>query len=189
MKKLFSIALVAISISASAQTNWSLDKYHSKFNFTVSHMMVSDVDGTFKTIDCSLTSKNDKDLSGGSVTFTAETASVNTDNDKRDEHIKSEAFFDVAKNPTITFKSTSITKTKGNNYVIKGNLTFHGVTKAVVLNGTGIIGTNPMDKKTIAGFKVTGIVKRADYKVGTTIPTAVVGDDVSIVANFGFNKG
>jgi polyisoprenoid-binding protein YceI len=119
MKKLMTFAIAAFTfgtLSTSAQTTWSLDQVHSKLNFTVSHMSVSDCDGSFKAITCALTTPSAKDFNKASVTFTAETGSVNTDNDKRDEHIKSADFFDAANNPTITFKSTSVTKTTGNNF-------------------------------------------------------------------------
>jgi len=188
MKKVvFFLTAMVIATAASAQT-WSLDKAHSKVGFSITHMMVSTVDGAFKTVDAKITSSKE-DFSDAVFEFTADAASVDTDNDQRDEHLRKPDFFDVEKYPTITFKSTSIKKTGKNTYALKGNLTFHGVTKAIdlalTLNGTAV---HPYSKKTIAGFKVTGAIKRSEFKFGEGTSTAMLGDEVTIVGNGEFAK-
>jgi polyisoprenoid-binding protein YceI len=188
MKKVvFFLTALVITTAASAQT-WSLDKAHSKVGFSVTHLMVSTVDGAFKTVDAKITSSKE-DFSDASFEFTAETASVDTDNDQRDEHLKKADFFDAEKYPTITFKSTSVKKTGKNTFAVKGNLNLHGVTKPIdltlTLNGTAV---HPYTKKTIAGFKATGTIKRADFNFGSGTPSAVVSDEVTITANGEFAK-
>jgi polyisoprenoid-binding protein YceI len=142
-----------------AQTTWKNDKAHSHVTFTITHLAVSDVDGVFKDFDATIVAAK-PDFSDAKVTFVAQTSSVNTDNERRDGHLKSEDFFDVAKFPTLTFVSTGITSVGTGKYKLTGNLTLHGVTKPVVFDFVhkGTI-TNPMSKQPAAGFKVTGTIK------------------------------
>lgn len=189
MKKisLFASAAAALMLSfntISAQT-WSLDKAHSKIGFTITHMAVSDVDGNFKAFDANLTSSKE-DFSDAALEFTANVASINTDNEQRDKHLQGADFFDAAKYPTITFKSKSIKKVSGNNYKITGDLTMHGVTKSVTLDAAIATAVHPMSKKTIAGVRVTGAVKRTDYGVGAANP--MLGDEVLIKGSAEFAK-
>lgn len=189
MKKL-SIFAAAVMLSASsfAQT-WNVDKAHAKLGFTITHMMVSDVDGMFKTFDATLVSSK-PDFSDAVFNVTAQTNSIYTDNEKRDNHLKSPDFFDAEKNPTVTFKSKSVQKTGVNAMKITGDLTMHGVTKTVVLDATFRgPSVHPMNKKNLVGFKVTGVVKRSDFKIGDSMPSAVLGDDVTITANGEFQQG
>ena len=115
--------------------------------------------------------------------------SINTGVEQRNNHLKSPDFFDAAKFGTLTFKSTSFKKTSGKNYEVTGDLTLHGVTKPVVLtavfNGTIV---NPQSKKTVAGFKVTGIVKRTDFGIAASFPATMLGDDVQLNGNAEFVK-
>lgn len=193
MKKLTLVATVAIStilfaFTVVTSTTWTYDKNHAKVGFTVTHMMISDVEGYFKKADVTLTTTK-ADFSDAVVEMTAEAASINTDNEKRDGHLQSADFFDVAQFPTLTFKSTSFKKTKtANTYVVKGNLTMHGVTKPVTLSALAKTGTNPMSKKAIVGFKITGQLKRSDFGIGGSTPTAIVSDEVLIDANAEFVK-
>jgi polyisoprenoid-binding protein YceI len=193
MKKLPLIATLAISaflfaFTVVTSTTWTYDKNHAKVGFTVTHMMISDVDGYFKKADATLTTTKE-DFTDAVVEMTAEAASINTDNEKRDGHLQSADFFDVAQFPALTFKSTSFKKTKtANTYIVKGNLTMHGVTKPVTLTAVAKTGTNPMSKKTIAGFKVTGTVKRSDFGIGGSTPSVIVSDEVQINANAEFIK-
>lgn len=189
MKKV-SILLAALVMSASsfAQT-WSLDKSHAKLGFTVSHMMVSDVDGMFKDFDATIKSSK-PDFSDAVINMTAKTNSVFTDNEQRDAHLRSADFFDAEKNPAITFKSKSIKKNGNNKYKLSGDLTMHGVTKTVILDMIykGQV-AHPMSKKQVAGFKVTGTVKRSDFKLAESTPNAMLGDEVVILANGEFVQG
>lgn len=179
-------ALLFSSLGAFAQ-NWTLDKAHSNLGFTVTHLMLSEVDGKFQNFDIKMTSAK-PDFTDAQIDLTADVNSINTSQEKRDAHLKSPDFFDAAKYPTMTFKSKSITKVSGNKYKLMGDLTMHGVTKPVTLDAVinGPV-TNPQNKKTLAGFKVTGEVKRADFTLGT-VPTAVVSDEIAIRASGEFAK-
>lgn len=185
-------SLIAIAFVMTASVvfgqNWTLDKAHAKLGFGVTHLMVSSVEGSFKTIDAKITSSKD-DFSDAVVELTADASSINTENDKRDEHLKGPDFFDAAKYPTLTFKSKSFKKVADKKYKVAGDLTMHGVTKPVeldvTLNGTAV---HPYTKKTIAGFKITGTLKRSDFAVGGGTPAAVVSDEVTISSNTEFVK-
>ena len=191
MKKLFVLLFAAstalVTLNASAQT-WTADKAHSKLGFSITHLMVSDVEGSFKNFTSTITSAK-ADFSDAVIELTADVNSVNTEDDKRDGHLKSADFFDAAKYPALTFKSTSVKKVSANKYKVGGLLTLHGVTKPVVLDAT-LRGTttNPQSQKTIAGFKVTGTIKRADYALGTKYPAAMLSDEIALVANTEFVK-
>ncbi len=174
--------------AASYAQNWTLDKAHSRLGFTITHLMVSDVDGNFKTFDATLTSSK-PDFSDAVFTMTAQTNSIFTDNDKRDNHLKSAEFFDAANIPTLSFQSKSIKKTGENKFQLTGDLTMHGITKTVVLDGSykGPT-THPMTKKPDAGFKITGKLKRSDFKLGEKFGDAMVSDEVVLTANGEFQK-
>lgn len=181
MKKVILVAaLFCSSVGAFAQT-WTLDKSHSVLGFTVTHMMLSEVDGRFQNFDVTMTSSK-PDFTDAQIDLTADVSSINTNQEKRDGHLKSADFFDAEKHPNLTFKSKSISKVSGNKYKLMGDLTMHGVTKPVTLDAviTGPV-TNPQNKKTLAGFKVTGEVKRADFTIGKA-PVAVVSDEIAIRA-------
>ena len=160
------IAIAAISLSAKAQTNWNVDASHSKLGFAVTHMMVSEVEGKFKMYSGQVsTPKTDGDFTGANLNFSVDVASINTDDEKRDGHLKSADFFDAEKFPKITFKSTSMKPGKiKNTYILTGDLTMHGVTKSVTLNAIGAskIVKDPYGMERYA-FKVTGKINRIDY--------------------------
>ncbi|MDF2452489.1 MAG: hypothetical protein K0S26_1993 [Bacteroidota bacterium] len=167
MKTLATLAAAAIlSLSSKAQTNWNVDASHSKLGFAVTHMMVSETEGKFKVYEGKVTSeKADTDFTNAKIDFAVDAASINTDDEKRDGHLKSLDFFDVAKYPKITFKSISMKpgKIKG-TYILTGDLTMHGVTKPVVLTAIGAskIVKDPYGMERYA-FKVTGALNRKDY--------------------------
>lgn len=180
-------AVLALSVATFAQT-WTVDKAHSRLAFTINHLGIADLGGTIKSFDSKITSSKD-DFSDAVIEFNGDINSISTDNEQRDNHLKSPDFFDAAKFSAITFKSKSFTKESGKQYKLAGDLTLHGVTKPVVLdvtfNGTT---THPMSKKTLAGFKITGTIKRSDFGVATAMPAGMLGDDVAIVASAEFTK-
>jgi polyisoprenoid-binding protein YceI len=161
MKKLSLIVILIMAIGYMSFTliqksTWTYDRNHAKVGFSVTHMMISDVEGYFKTANATLTTSKE-DFSDAVVEMTADASSIFTDNENRDAHLRTADFFDVEKFPTITFKSFYFKKAKKpNTYYVKGNLTMHGVTKPVGLDVVARMGVNPMNKKTIAGFKITG---------------------------------
>ncbi|MEO7992146.1 MAG: YceI family protein [Chryseolinea sp.] len=188
MKKINTLLVMLLVAGASFAQTWSVDKAHSKLGFSTVHLLVSDVDGSFKNFDAKITSSKE-DFSDAVIELTADAASVNTENEKRDEHLKSPDFFDAAKFATLTFKSKSFKKVSGKNYKLVGDLTLHGITKSVeldvILNG---IAVHPYNKKSIAGFKIKGVIKRSDFGIGAGTPSAVVSDEVTITANTEFAK-
>jgi polyisoprenoid-binding protein YceI len=189
MKKISVItaAFLLLAGAGFAQT-WNWDKVHSQLNFEVTHLTINELNGTFSTVTATMTSSKD-DLSDAVVDLTADVNSINTGIEQRNNHLKSPDFFDAAKYSTLTFKSTSFKKVAGKNYQLAGDLTLHGVTKPVVLNvvfnGTVL---NPQSKKTVAGFKITGTIKRSDFGIATSFPTLVVSDEVALDANAEFVK-
>jgi polyisoprenoid-binding protein YceI len=188
MKKINTLlAVLLIAGSTFAQT-WSVDKGHAKLGFNVTHLLLSEVDGSFKTFDAKITSSKD-DFSDAVVELTSDVNSIDTDVENRDKHLKGPDFFDAEKFPTITFKSTSFKKVEAKKYKLAGNLTIHGVTKPVeldvTLNGPVV---HPYNKKNVVGLKATGVIKRSDFGIGAGTPGAVVSDEVNIVANAEFFK-
>ncbi|MBD1394509.1 YceI family protein [Mucilaginibacter glaciei] len=189
MKKIFSVAAVALFMQTAvfAQTTYKVDKAHSRVTFTITHLAVSDVDGVFKDFDATMVAEK-ADLTDAKVNFTANTASVNTDNDKRDGHLKSEDFFDAAKYPTLAFVSTGIKPAGAGKFKLAGNLTLHGVTKPVVFDMLARTGVNPMSKQPVTGLKVTGTIKRSDFGFGSKYGSPMLSDEVTIAANGEFAK-
>lgn len=182
------VALISTSLLAFKSvtpTVWDADTAHSKLGFVITHMMISDVEGSFKNFSSTITASKE-DFSDAVVELKADVNSVNTDNERRDAHLKNEDFFDAAKYPTLTFKSTSVKKAGGNKYKVAGNLTFHGVTKPVTLDATLRGKTVNQAKKAVAGFKVTGTIKRSDFNFGTKYATAMLSDEVTLNANTEF---
>jgi len=189
MKKLFSFLLLAfVSASLFAQTSWKSDPMHSKLTFSVTHLGISDVSGLFKTFETSITT-NKEDFSDAVFELTADLASINTEVEMRDNHLKSEDFFDVANNPKLSFKSVSIKKAGENRYKLSGNLALHGVTKPVTVDlwYRGSI-VNPGSKALTAGFQVTGTIKRSDFGIGPKFPAPMLSDEVTIKADGEFLK-
>ena len=181
MKKI-SVLMMALLVSGSmlAQSTWTIDKVHSKIGFSVSHMVVSETEGSFKDYTGSVVSKTD-DFNGAEVSFTAKVASIDTENERRDGHLKSADFFDAEKFPEISFKGNLVKD--GKKYKLKGDFTMKGVTKKVEFDVTygGKIDTGRGEK---AGFKVLGVINRQDYGVNWSNKLAsgemVVGDEVSL---------
>ena len=165
--KTLKILLTFLIFTASAsfsQTNWSFDKSHSKIGFSVSHLVITDVDGKFNEFDGTIISPGE-DFTDAKVNFSANIASIDTDNDKRDNHLKSDDFFNAEKFPTLTFKGKSFKKIAGKNYKLLGDLTIRDVTKEieldVILNGTVVDGRG----NTKAGFSLEGVINRFDYNL------------------------
>ncbi|WP_224982921.1 YceI family protein [Geomonas agri] len=128
--------LFAAPVLASAAT-WHIDSDHSSIGFKVRHLMVSNVKGVFGKVS-GVVNIDDSDLSRSSVTATIDTTSIDTGVAKRDAHLKSQDFLDVAKYPTMTFVSTGVSRGSGGNFKVMGTLTLHGVTRPVVLDVEGL---------------------------------------------------
>lgn len=177
--RIFLLLLIA-SCTLSAQSTWQADKAHTNINFAISHLVISEVTGKFADFD--ITAKADDAFSDPSFTVTIETASIDTNVERRDNDLRSDGFFHVDTYPTISFTSTSYEKTGDQTFVLKGDLTMKGVTKPIELQGklNGII-TDQRSQKLKAGLKFTGIVNRQDFGVGGSM--APIGDEVDVVIN------
>lgn len=189
MKKTITVLAIALLSTATvfAQGTWKNDKAHSQLKFTITHLAVSDVEGVFKDFDVTIVT-NQADFSDAKFTLTAKTASINTEIEKRDGHLKSADFFDVAKYETMDFTSTNITKAGANKYKLKGNLTLHGVTKPVTLDLLYRGTITGQGGKQVAGFKLTGELKRSDFNFGSKFTSPMLSDEVQILANGEFSK-
>lgn len=184
MKKLTIILSAVLLLSAfTTLTNWKNDKAHSQLGFTVTHLGISEISGTFNDFDVAVTSSK-PDFSDAVFELKAKVASIDTRIEARDNHLKSADFFDAEKFPEMSFKSTGIKKNGKNSYKLTGDLTLHGVTKPVTLNliYKGTV-ENPMSKKPTAGFEVTGVIKRSDFALGNNFPAPMISDVVKIEAH------
>ena len=160
MKRGISIlALITITICSYAQSKWSLNQAHSKIGFIVTHMVVSEVEGNFKQFEGKVSTTSD-DFNGAEVEFTAQVASVDTDNDRRDNHLRSDDFFNAEKYPTIKFAGKLVKQ--GEKYQLIGKLTMREVSKDVTLDVTygGTVNTGKVKK---AGFKISGKINRQEF--------------------------
>lgn len=172
-KTLLSILVVCIATISFAQ-EWALDKSHSNVSFTVIHLKISEIYGSFGKFDAKINSSKE-DFTDAVFEFSADVASINTGIERRDNHLKADDYFGAEAYPTLSFKSTSVTKGTGQNYKIHGDLTMKGITKPITLDAVikgPIEGRN--DKK-IIGVTVTGEVNRIDFGVGKSGPSA---DDI-----------
>lgn len=184
MKKyLFIAAAALISISGFGQTKWTLDKSHTNIGFSITHMKISEVYGEFREFEGEVISTSD-DFDGSKVSFSAQVASIDTKNEKRDQHLQSDDFFNAAEYPEIRFEGKILKE--GNDYFLAGDFTIRDITEEVKFdvryNGT-IDAWN--GKK--AGFKITGTIDRFDYnlKWGRTIESGglIVSREVTISCN------
>jgi polyisoprenoid-binding protein YceI len=185
---LASAILLTVSIGFAADT-YIPDKGHSSVGFTVTHMLISKVNGRFNDFDAVVV-YDPQDITKSSLSGKIKSASITTDNENRDADLKSDGFFDVEKYPEIVFQSTKVEK-KGKDLIVTGNLTIHGVTKPVMipvtLNGPVKLGNN-----TKMGIEANFIVNRQDYGISWNKKLdnggAVVSDEVKISINAELKK-
>jgi polyisoprenoid-binding protein YceI len=181
MKKALLFVLLFGLTVASAQT-WKSDLSHSRVEFTVTHLMISEVTGRFTQFDATL-QQGKEDFTDSKIETTIKTASVSTDNEGRDKHLRSDEFFNAEKFPELKFTSTSFEKTGKDSYRITGQLTMRDVTKKVVLEAK-LLGSLSDPRGTRAGFKATGTINRQDWGVkwNRTLDSGgvVVSDNVTI---------
>lgn len=177
----FAIALPALA----AASTWNIDPDHSNVGFKIKHLMVSNVKGNFNkytgTVDL-----NEKDITKSKVDVSIETASVNTNVQKRDDDLKSSNFFDVTKYPAMTFVSKKVTKAGKDKLKVTGDLTLHGVTKEVVLSVEGPTKESKDPWGNIRrGASATTTINRKDFGLNwnKTLETGgvLVGDEVNIL--------
>jgi polyisoprenoid-binding protein YceI len=184
MKKLsLTASIIFFSTALFAQTKWNVDNVHSSVKFIVTHLVISEVEGSFKKFNGSISSPG-ADFTNAAVDFAVDINSISTDNDTRDNHLKSDDFFNAAQYPSMTFKSTSFKKVADNKYKLAGNLTIRNITKPVTFD-VSYGGTVKDPYGNIkAGFKATMVINRFDYNLKwnnlTEAGGAVVGKDITI---------
>ncbi len=174
-----------------AQTTWQLDPTHSEVTFRVRHLMVSNVSGKFKTFSSSVSTEGD-DFSTANIEFTAETASVDTGVEFRDQHLRGDDFFNSEAFPTMHFKSTGIQPTGEGEYQLNGELTIRDITKPISLKvEMGGIAKDPYGNIK-AGFEIAGKINRKEFGLLWSALTeacgAVAGDEVKFQANVQYTK-
>ncbi|OHT79434.1 hypothetical protein BKG69_13765 [Mycobacteroides chelonae] len=162
---------------ALAPGTWTIDSVHSDITFSVRHLGVSKVRGSFTDFSGDITVAED---GTPSVSATINVASVDTRNDQRDGHLRSADFFDTDKHPTATYRSTSV-RADGDDYIVDGELTLHGVTQPVSLN-LSLEGVGPgAQGGTVAGFEASAEINRGDF--GVTGGAGLVGEKVTLTFN------
>ena len=175
-----------------ASGKWVIDKAHSNIRFSVSHLVVSDVDGSFKSFDGSMTATK-PDFTDAAIAFTADVNSINTENENRDKHLKSDDFFNAEKFPQIKFTSKSLKALGNNKYALAGVLTIRDITKPVTFDVQyGGTVTSAAMGGTHAGFKAKTTINRFDYNLKWNALTeaggAVAGKEVEITLNIDMKK-
>lgn len=175
-----------------AKSNWTIDSAHSSIEFTVKHMMMSKVKGTFEEFEASVEADPD-DLTTADIQFSVDVSSIATRDEKRDAHLKSGDFFNAEEHPKMTFQSTNIERKSGDEYDVTGDLTIRGTTRPVTFAVTAEgQQKDPMSGDVVAGFSGAGKIKRNDFgltwNVALETGGVLVGDEVKISLEFEAKK-
>ena len=194
MKSISKLSLIfglawSLTLTATAQNKWVTDNAHTSIKFTATHLVISEVEGNFKTFSGTMESSK-PDFTDAKISFSVDIASINTDNEMRDKHLKSDDFFNADKFPKMTFTSTSFKKLKENKYELEGNLTIRDIIKKVKFDvNYGGMAKDPWGNTHIA-FKAHTSINRFDYNLKWNTLTeaggAVVGKDIDIMVNVEF---
>lgn len=188
---LASLTLFPLAAGA-APTKWEIDSAHSAAQFSIRHMMISNVRGEFGKLSGTIVTEG-KDLAKATVEATVDVGSINTREGKRDEHLKSPDFFDIVKFPAMTFKSKKIIPGRPGHFKMVGELTIHGIAKEVSLDveGPSAEAKDPWGNIKV-GATATGKINRKDFGLGwnKVLETGgvVVGEEVSIILDIEMTK-
>ncbi len=172
--------------SVDLRNSWTIDTAHTNINFTVAHMIIAEVTGTFKEFEGTVVAAND-DFSDAQIAVTINAKSINTENVDRDNHLRSADFFDAANHPVLSFTSTSVESVGKGKLAVTGNLTMRGVTKQVVLNaqfkGKAV---NPWGQ-IVAAFKATATLNRKEWGLSWNAALEaggfLVGEEIELELN------
>jgi polyisoprenoid-binding protein YceI len=179
------------SLPVDVQKTWNIDVAHTNINFAVSHMVISEVTGTFKEFEGTVVSSKE-DFSDAQITVNIKTKSINTENNDRDNHLRSADFFDAETHPVLSFKSTAV-DVKGNGKLqFTGDLTMRGISKAVVLDvlykGQAV---NPWGQL-VAAFKGKTVLNRKDWGLNWNAALEaggfLVGEEIELTLNVELNQ-
>jgi polyisoprenoid-binding protein YceI len=191
MKKILALLLM-IAATLTAQNQWKVDTSHSNINFTVAHLVISEVTGRFREFSGTVESVRD-DFSDMKITVDIKANSIDTDEPKRDAHLKSADFFDVAKYSDVIFKSTGVGKAGENKFKVTGDLTLHGVTKSVVLDVVFKGKSKSPWGQTVAVFKASTTINRTEWGLkwnkALEAGGVLVGEDVDLNFNIELVQG
>lgn len=166
-----------------SKQKWAVDAAHSSIDFSIKHMMVAKVKGSFHTFDAVIDA-DPEDLTTASIEFSVDVASIDTRNGDRDTHLRSADFFDVENHPKMTFKSTKIVRKSEGEYDVTGDMSIRGVTRPesfqVTYEGQG---KDPWGNEK-AGFSGYGAINRSDYGLtyNSVLETGgvLIGDQIQI---------
>jgi polyisoprenoid-binding protein YceI len=172
-------------------TTWQLDPSHSSVEFSVKHLMIASVKGSFGKFEASLTG-DDNDLSGAKITVTIDTSSIDTGNDQRDAHLRSGDFFDVEKYPAITFTGKRIVGDAFGEFKLVGDLTIRDVTREITLDATFEGRAKDPWGNSRLGYTATGKIRRTDFGLNWNQALeaggVLVSEDVKIAVEAQFVK-
>lgn len=162
---------------------YTIDAAHSEINFKVKHLMITNVTGSFKQFNATMESEA-ADFSDAKISFEADVNSINTNNEQRDGHLKSDDFFNAENYPKLSFTSTGFLKKSDSEFLLSGNLTIRNVTKSVELKAEfGGLMTDPWGQQKV-GFEITGSINRKDFNLKWSATTeaggVVVSDEVKL---------
>jgi polyisoprenoid-binding protein YceI len=169
-----------VGTSVNAPLTWKIDPTHSELSFTIRHM-VSKVRGRFDVWSGTIIA-DPVDWSTASVEIVAQTSSIDTNNARRDADLRSGNHFGAGANPTVTFRSTKVTRFAGDSVTVVGNLTVHGITRPVMLRGRLAGMTGPLGKRRV-GFEAETTINRKDYNMTwnrIVEGSSMLGDEVRI---------
>jgi polyisoprenoid-binding protein YceI len=185
------ITLVSAASLMAQKSGWTLDKAHTSVSFSIRHMVISEVTGKFKDFDISFTATK-SDFTDGAVDATIKVASINTENEKRDGHLRTDDFFNAEKFPEIKFKSTGFEKVGDSKYKITGDLTIRDITKKVVFDAVYNGSVKSPWGATVSSWKASLTINRFDYglKWNKAIEAGglIAGDEVNITLNIELTK-
>ena len=173
------VTVLSLMLSfAGAEEGAKIDLNHTSAHFAAKHLLISTVQG-FVPIK-SVTATFGKDNVPASVEALLDLSKIDTHNERRDNDLRSQRFLDVEQYPEMTFKSTKIVPGKRGHFTMEGTLTLRGVTKSVSVDGN-VVGAIKDDKgRTHIGYAATTTIDRTQWGVGSTIPAAIVGNDIQI---------
>lgn len=167
-------------------STWNIDPTHSEIQFKVKHLVISTVTGYFRSFNGTVETEGDS-FEGAKITFEADIDSVDTNNEDRDTHLKSDDFFNAEAYPKMKFESTSFKNTGGDNYELTGNMTIRDVTKEITLDVTHGGTVEDPYGQTKAGFELNGSLNRKEFGLKwsavTEAGSVVVGDEVKLLMN------
>lgn len=165
---------------------WIVDPTHSEVQFKIKHLVISTVTGAFNNFSGEVEA-SEETFEDANIQFSLDVNSIDTNQTMRDDHLKSAEFFDAAQFPSITFKSSSFKKLKGDDYQLSGQLTIRDITKDVVLNAEFGGSAKDFYGNTKSGFEVTGKINRKEfgltYNAVTETGGIALGDDIKLIAN------